>query len=165
MAGFCSKQRVLEDIIAAIGIWLNIPVEMLPKSQLILLYHLLDWLSIKGCQEVESIYKIIIRLFNVHEKQWLGMLWGSRRTTHALCASPVNEAFLKMLSDYYGEIANSTSFWLDHLKALHQSGGIVTGFEQFCRQSNQNDVVQSYSLLRLTVSFSDLITSWSVTCG
>lgn len=160
MAGFCFKQRVLEDINTAIGIWLvmEFSVETLPKNLMIVFSHVLDLVSIKGCKEVDGIYEIIFRLLHlsVDNQSWLGILWGSRRTSHAFCASPVSEAFMKILLAHYGEESDSTSFWLDHLDNQYES--VVAGFELFSTPWNYNDAVQKAHLLSKNVSSSQLFT-------
>lgn len=163
MAGFCFKQRVLEDINTAIGIWLKMEfsVETLPKNLMIVFSHVLDLVSIKGCKEVDGIYEIIFRLLHLsvdNLQSWLGILWGSRRTSHAFCASPVSESFMKILLAHYGEESDSTGFWLDHLKVDQQYESVLACFELFSTSWNYNDAVQKAHLLRKNVSSSQLFT-------
>lgn len=61
----------------------------------------------------------MIRLFqwkNIPLEKCLVVLWECRRISHALCISPVNEAFIMSLYDHYGEHSKSIDFWISCLK-------------------------------------------------
>lgn len=76
------------------------------------------------------LYKLIIRFFkwkNVPLEKCLSILWESRRLSHALCLSPVNEAFLMNLAEQCGEISKSIDFWICCLK---ESQPLLVGFQQ-----------------------------------
>ena len=76
-----------------------------------------------------DIYRLMTRLFrwkSVPLENCLAVLWESRRTTHALCISPVNEAFIN-LSDHCGELSKSVDFWIRCLKG---SRPLIVGFQQ-----------------------------------
>ena len=44
----------------------------------------------------------------------LAKLWGFKRLSHALCPSPVQEAFMS-ISDDFGEMLKSNDFWIESL--------------------------------------------------
>ncbi|KAM1225754.1 hypothetical protein ACFX13_045184 [Malus domestica] len=128
------EQRVLEDISAAINLWLGISTpdncspadkwSMLSENTILLLYNVIDLLSIKGCTDFHSdIHRLMIRLFkwsNVPLEKCVLRFWECRRISHALCASPVNETFIMNISDHCGELSKSISFWIDCLKDSKQ---------------------------------------------
>ena len=77
-----------------------------------------------------DIYRLMTRLFkfkNVPLENCLAKLWESRRTTHALCISPINEAFIINLSEHYGDLCKSVDFWICCLKG---SQPLKVGFQQ-----------------------------------
>lgn len=77
-----------------------------------------------------DVVNVIIKLFkqmNVPLKKCLLVLWESRRVNHALCAVPVNEAFIKALSEHYVEDAESLDFWISSLK---DSQPLLVGLQQ-----------------------------------
>ncbi|XP_074358633.1 separase isoform X1 [Apium graveolens] len=130
-------KRSLEDIDAAIKLWMNIDfprlsgqIDMVFEKLLFLLYHVYDLLSLKGYIKFHSnIYEIMIRLFkwrSVPIKKLLAILWECRRLGHALCASPVNETFITTLLNYC-DAANTMEFWLSCLK---ESQSLEVGFKQ-----------------------------------
>ncbi|OMO79315.1 Peptidase C50, separase [Corchorus capsularis] len=57
----------------------------------------------------------------------LANLWECRRLSHALCVSPVNEAFIINLSEHCGERSKSIDFWINCLSGS-QPG--LLGFQQ-----------------------------------
>lgn len=66
-----------------------------------------------------DIHRLMIRLVkwrNVPLEKFVARLWECRRISHALCGSPVNEAFIMNLSDHCGELSKSNDFWIDCLK-------------------------------------------------
>lgn len=76
-----------------------------------------------------DIYRILIRLFNwknIPLEKCLVRLWECRRVSHALCTSPVNDAFIVNLSDHFGELPKSIDFWIDCLKESQQ---LLIGFQ------------------------------------
>lgn len=76
-----------------------------------------------------DIYRLMSRLFklkNVPLENCLAMLWECRRTTHALCVSPVNEAFIE-LSEHCGGHSKSFDFWVHCLRG---SRPLILGFQQ-----------------------------------
>ncbi|KAM1392417.1 hypothetical protein ACFX2I_019995 [Malus domestica] len=124
-----NSKRVLEDISAAINLWLGISTpancspadkcSMLSENTMLLLYNVIDLLSAKGCMDFHNdIHKLMIRLFkwrNVPLEKCVARFWECRRISHALCASPVNETFIMNLSDHCGELSKY-AFWIDSLK-------------------------------------------------
>ncbi|KAJ4717002.1 putative Separase [Melia azedarach] len=132
------QKQVIEDIGAALNLWLSMSTcsandecNMLSENTMLLLYNVVDLLSIKGCIEFhQDIYKLMIRLFkwkNVPLEKCLFILWESRRLSHALCVSPVNDAFLINLAEQCGEPSKSVDFWISCLK---ESQPLLIGFQQ-----------------------------------
>ena len=77
-----------------------------------------------------DIYRLITRLNkrkNVSLENFLAKLWESRRTSHALCISPVNETLIINLSEQYGDLCKSVDFWIRCLKGSHP---LLVGFQQ-----------------------------------
>ncbi|MED6157431.1 hypothetical protein PIB30_023002 [Stylosanthes scabra] len=73
-------------------------------------------------------YKLLTRMFNrknVSIEKWLTFLWESRRLSHALCVSPICEAFQNSL-DHFNELSNIES-WTRYLQADRSS---IVGFQQ-----------------------------------
>lgn len=63
------------------------------------------------------------------------MLWECRRLNHALCPSPVSDAFIQTLSESCGEKSTSIDFWLDCLK---DSKAKLIGFQQNFHELHNN---------------------------
>lgn len=71
------------------------------------------------------------------------MLWECRRLSHALCPSPISDAFIRNLSENCGEKSTCIGFWIDCLK---DSKARILGFQQnfqdlhndFLRTSNKD---------------------------
>jgi separase len=62
-------------------------------------------------------YRLVIRLFklkSISMEKWLILLWGTRRLSHALCISPVNEAFILNSLDEFSDLSN-INFWIHNL--------------------------------------------------
>ncbi|KAG6652968.1 separase isoform X5 [Carya illinoinensis] len=135
-----NSKLIFQDINAAINLWLSISVpdhcstddlcSIVPENIVLLLYNVIDLLSMKGCMDFHpDIYRLMSRLFklnNVPLENCLAMLWECRRTTHALCVSPVNEAFIE-LSEHCGGHSNSVDFWVH---CLSGSRPLIVGFQQ-----------------------------------
>ncbi|KAI3788961.1 hypothetical protein L2E82_01744 [Cichorium intybus] len=100
------------------------------QNTLTLLCHVADFLSLKGYMEEHSnIYETMIRIFtwkNMPLQDCLTMLWQSRSLSHALCASPVNEAFIMTLSNHCN-LSKSMEFWISCMKG---SKSLEVGFQQ-----------------------------------
>uniref|UniRef100_A0A2N9IGR6 separase n=1 Tax=Fagus sylvatica TaxID=28930 RepID=A0A2N9IGR6_FAGSY len=136
-----NSKRIVQDINAALKLWLSICIpdhcsaddlgSMVSENTVLLLYNIIDLLSMKGCMDFHlDIYRLMTRLFkfkNVPLENCLAKLWESRRTTHALCISPINEAFIINLSEHYGDLCKSVDFWISCLKG---SQPLKVGFQQ-----------------------------------
>ncbi|XP_059648132.1 separase [Cornus florida] len=133
-----NSKRIFEDLHEALSLWLSPDhcnaddhCNIASENMLTLLYHVVDLLSMKGFTEFHSdIYELIIRLFkwkNVPLEKCLATLWEYRRLGHALCASPVNEAFILILSQHCGELSKSIDFWISCMKG---SWPLQMGFQQ-----------------------------------
>ncbi|KAL7175198.1 hypothetical protein ACSBR2_028910 [Camellia fascicularis] len=117
-----NSKRPFQDIQAALNLWLRPDCclaenhcDMVYENILTVLYHVVDMLSIKSCTEFHSeIYELLIRFFrrnNVPLEKCVALLWQYRRLGHALCASPVCEAFITTLPQHCGEASKSIDFW------------------------------------------------------
>ncbi|XP_011008695.1 PREDICTED: separase [Populus euphratica] len=136
-----NSKQVFQDIKAALDLWLSIPIPdygiaydegiMSPDSALLFLYNIVDLLAMKGSMEFHNdIYKLMIRLFewkNVQLEMCLSILWESRRLTHALCVSPVNDALIMTSPGFSGEQFRSIDSWIHCLKG---SPPLLVGFQQ-----------------------------------
>ncbi|KAK6945493.1 hypothetical protein RJ641_013037 [Dillenia turbinata] len=136
-----TSKQVLQDIDAAIDYWssasppdrwsANDKCNMAPQTMTGLLYHIFDLLSLKGyLGRQRVIQKLILKLCtlkNVGLEKCLALLWESRRLSHALCASPINEEFILNLSEYCGEHSYSIGLWL---KCINASQPLLVGFQQ-----------------------------------
>ncbi|KAL5787518.1 hypothetical protein ACOSP7_004467 [Xanthoceras sorbifolium] len=136
-----NSKQVLQDIDAALNLWLTISIpangsanddcNMLSENTMLLLYNIVDLLSMKGFLEFHhDIYKLIIRFLkwkNVSLEKCLAILWESRRLSHALCVSPVCEAFMLNLAEHCGELSMSVNFWIRCLKEFQP---LLVGFQQ-----------------------------------
>lgn len=135
-----NSKQVFQDIKAALDLWLSIPIPdygiaydegiMSPDSALLFLYNIVDLLAMKGSMEFHNdIYKLMIRLFewkNVQLEMCLSILWESRRLTHALCVSPVNDALIMTSPGFSGEQFRSIDSWIHCLKG---SPPLLVGFQ------------------------------------
>ncbi|CAA7060137.1 unnamed protein product [Microthlaspi erraticum] len=174
-----NSKKVFQDISTSLNLWLRISSpddsgDSLPTENIIpLLYNIIDLMSLKGCTELHhQIYQLIFRLFkwkNVKLEVCLAMLWEYRRLSHALCPSPISDAFIRNLSENCGEKSTCIGFWIDCLK---DSKARLLGFQQnfqdlhndFLRKSNkdkgpfQSDITTD----DITKAASELISSASL---
>lgn len=85
---------------------------------------------LQGYMEDHSdIYEMMIRVITrkgVPLKECLGMLWESRSLNHALCTSPVNDAFIMTLSKHCN-LSMSMEFWKS---CMVRSKSLEVGFSQ-----------------------------------
>ncbi|KAJ0007712.1 hypothetical protein Pint_29731 [Pistacia integerrima] len=133
-----NSKQVIKDIDSALNQWLTISIcstndecNIVTENTMLLLYNVGDLLSVKGCMEIHNVlYKLMIRFLkwkNVPLEKCLSIFWESRRLSHALCISPVNEGFLMNLAEQCGEISKSIDFWVCCLK---ESQPLLVGFQQ-----------------------------------
>ncbi|XP_044490537.1 separase-like isoform X4 [Mangifera indica] len=133
-----NSKQVIKDIDSALNQWLSISIcstidecNIVTENTMLLLYNVVDLLSMKGCTEFHHrLYKLMIRFLkwkNVPLEKCVYILWESRRLSHALCISPVNEAFLINLAEQCGEISKSIDFWI---RCLKESQPLLVGFQQ-----------------------------------
>ncbi|KAJ4870209.1 Separase [Raphanus sativus] len=87
--------------------------------------------SILGCTDLHHhIFELIFRLFkwrHVKLELCLAMMWECRRLSHALCPSPISDAFILSLSENFGDKSTCIDFWIDCLK---DSKARLIGFQQ-----------------------------------
>ncbi|XP_048596928.1 separase-like isoform X3 [Brassica napus] len=132
-----NSKTVFQDISTSLNLWLGMPSledsgDSLPTEDIIpLLYNIIDLMSLKGCTELHHhIYLLIFRLFkqkHVKLETCLAMLWECRRLSHALCPSPISNAFILSLSENCGDKSTCMDFWIDCLK---DSKAKLIGFQQ-----------------------------------
>ncbi|KAL9818505.1 Separase [Arabidopsis thaliana] len=143
LRAFCTQEaepnskKVFQDISTSLNLWLRIlslddSGDSLPTENIIpLLYNMIDLMSVKGCTELHHhIYQLIFRLFkwkNVKLEVCLAMLWECRRLSHALCPSPISDAFIQTLSENCADKSTCIDFWMDCLK---DSKAKLIGFQQ-----------------------------------
>lgn len=80
-------------------------------------------------EDHSNIYETMIKIItwkNIPLNKWLTMLWQSRSLSHALCASPVNDAFIMTLSNHCN-LSKSMEFWISCMKG---SKSLEVGFQQ-----------------------------------
>ncbi|KAK3002113.1 hypothetical protein RJ639_021722 [Escallonia herrerae] len=131
-----NSKQVFHDVEAAL-MWLNqdhshaANPNDVSESALIVLYDIVDLLSVKGYLKFHpDIYEMIVRLFkrkNITLEKCLAILWEYRRLSHALCGSPVDESFIQILSQHCGELSKSMEFWKS---CMMGSKPLQVGFEQ-----------------------------------
>ncbi|CAK9151202.1 unnamed protein product, partial [Ilex paraguariensis] len=143
-----NSKQLFQDIRAALNLWSSPDhcheaehSNMIPENTLILLYNVVDLLSVKGCMNFHpEVFEILIRLFKwkgVPLEKCLAMLWEYRRLGHALCASSVNESFITTLSRHCGELSQSIDFWISCMKGSEAQG---VGFQQNFSLMFQSDI-------------------------
>ncbi|CAN1164546.1 ESP1 [Linum perenne] len=135
-----SSKEVIQDVEVAINLWLSIPPPdfhfkldhgcSIIGDPIFMLCNIADLLAIKGFTEFNcNIFRLMIRFFewrNVPIAKCLSFLWESRRFSHALCISPIEEAFLTDMSQNSEENFDTMEFWLHCLKA---SMPLLAGFQ------------------------------------
>ncbi|XP_019425826.1 PREDICTED: separase isoform X1 [Lupinus angustifolius] len=128
-----NSKQIFEDVKAALDIWLNMfrldcfeegDCSTIPDSIMILLYNIIDLIQLKGFMDLSGdAYQLVTRIFKLKKvpvEKWLTLLWESRRLSHALCVSPVNEAFIMNSSHQSSELSN-IDFWIRHLQGNQSS--------------------------------------------
>ncbi|KAL5564053.1 hypothetical protein UlMin_033800 [Ulmus minor] len=134
------SKQVFQDINMALNLWLSITTPdhfsaedkllKMSENMMILLYNIIDLLSLKGWIDLHrDAYRLMVRLFqfkNIPLEKLLMVLWECRRISHALCVTPINQAFLMSLPDHYCELTNSVDFWISCLK---ESQPLLLGFQ------------------------------------
>ncbi|CAN1228737.1 ESP1 [Linum grandiflorum] len=132
-----SSKEVIRDVEVAINLWLSIPHPGIHDKgcsiigdPIYMLCNIADVLAIKGFTEFNiTIYQLMIRFFewrNVPIGKCLCFLWGSRRLSHALCISPIDEALLTDISCSSGKKIDTMEFWLH---SLETSMPLLAGFQ------------------------------------
>ncbi|KAI9087156.1 hypothetical protein K1719_030791 [Acacia pycnantha] len=134
-----NSKKIFEDVRAALNLWLSFYTpDCCDKEEgsafsdniMILLYNIIDILQLKGFTELYSdAYRVMIRLFklkNLSIDKWLALLWESRRISHALCISPVDEEFILNSSKHFEELSNFDC-WIRYLQGFRP---LVLGFQQ-----------------------------------
>ncbi|GAB2265099.1 hypothetical protein Dimus_000166 [Dionaea muscipula] len=133
------EKHIMDDIRAALAIWLstdfdsflNALSDMEYQDFLLLLYHLIDLLSIKGIMSFHSdIYNLMVKLFSqmhVPPEKCLVILWECRRLNHALCISPICEASVLCFSRHYTDAFKSIDHWIN---CFSDSEELLVGFQQ-----------------------------------
>ncbi|OIV91544.1 hypothetical protein TanjilG_08956 [Lupinus angustifolius] len=138
-----NSKQIFEDVKAALDIWLNMfrldcfeegDCSTIPDSIMILLYNIIDLIQLKGFMDLSGdAYQLVTRIFKLKKvpvEKWLTLLWESRRLSHALCVSPVNEAFIMNSSHQSSELSN-IDFWIRHLQGNQSSSAPVSSHSAF----------------------------------
>ncbi|KAK7302457.1 hypothetical protein RJT34_13347 [Clitoria ternatea] len=133
------SKQIFEDVKAALDLWLSIPdlngfkegdCSALCDSIMVLLYNIVDLLQLKGFIELFSgAYQLVIKMFrckNLPIEKWLTLMWETRRLSHALCVSPLNQELVVDLLDEFSELSKIDS-WIHYLQGNQSSS---TGFQQ-----------------------------------
>ncbi|KAK4739682.1 hypothetical protein R3W88_003379 [Solanum pinnatisectum] len=130
------SKRLYKDIRAAAILWMSLNHCHAPdqcrmsETMLNMLHQIVDFLSLKGYLEIHpDIYEMMIQIFmkNIPLEKSVSLLWRYRRLSHALCTSPVNEMFIKTLSNHCGELSKSVEYWM---KCMKESQPQLVGFQQ-----------------------------------
>ncbi|XP_070034034.1 separase isoform X2 [Nicotiana tomentosiformis] len=131
-----NSKKLYEDIHAAARLWMSLNHCHAPDQcrmsdiMLNMLHQIVDLLSLKGYLEIHpDIYEMMIQIFrkNIPLEKSVSLLWRYRRLSHALCTSPVNEMFIKTLSNHCGELSKSLEYWM---KCMEASQPQLIGFQQ-----------------------------------
>ncbi|KAL6124444.1 hypothetical protein ACLB2K_076956 [Fragaria x ananassa] len=142
---------VFDDIKSALDVWSDILTSdgsMMPENTMCgqIIYAVTDMLSLKGRVDYHhTIYKVMSVIYTrrgVRVDNLLAKLWGFRRLSHALCPSPVQEAFMS-LSDVFGEKLKSNDFWIE---CLSGSQLLKVGFENSFSASQSSTTVINCNL-------------------
>ncbi|KAF3628570.1 putative DNA polymerase delta subunit 4-like [Capsicum annuum] len=147
-----NSKRLYEDIHAAARLWMSLnhchasDQCRMSETMLNTLHQIVDLLSLKGYLEIHSnIYEMMIQIFmkNIPLEKSVSLLWRYRRLSHALCTSPVNEMFIKTLSNHCGELSKSVEYWM---KCMKESQPQLIGFQQsfFLTLSLSSKVSRNY---------------------
>ncbi|CAA2934735.1 separase isoform X1 [Olea europaea subsp. europaea] len=122
LEAFLHKSNFLQDIQAVVELCSNRnhghayeQCSMMCEDVQNLFYITIDLLSIKGYLEIHPcMYDVVIQLFNLKNttlEKMLAELWKNRRLSHALCASPINDVFIRTFFKRCGQFYNSGDFW------------------------------------------------------
>ncbi|KAI3778004.1 hypothetical protein L2E82_06951 [Cichorium intybus] len=124
-----NSKHFIQDVGNALKLWLSQEHEQ-TQNTLTLLYYVADLLSLKGYMEHHSdIYETMIGFFtqkNIPLQELLSMLWQSRSLSHALCASPVSDAFIITFTNHCN-VSKSVAFWIS---CMERSKSLEVGFRQ-----------------------------------
>ncbi|KAL2460485.1 Separase [Abeliophyllum distichum] len=134
---FLHKSNFLQDIQAAVELCSSPnhchsdeQHSMMWEEVLNLFYITIDLLSVKGyLDNYPGVYDVVIQLFNqkkIPPEKMLAELWKNRRLSHALCASPINELFIRTFSKHHGQFYKSEDFWRTCMVELKP---LVAGFD------------------------------------
>lgn len=104
------------------------------------------------CSFSRELFKLMIGHFNsknLEPRKYVTLLWESRRMSHALCFSPISEAFVTVLSEHHGEIFKSMNHWMCCLK---ESQPLLVGFQNilslllplYCEESCREITLEPY---------------------
>ncbi|KAL6573567.1 hypothetical protein OROHE_002026 [Orobanche hederae] len=122
LRAFCTQEAepksevILKDIEFALKLWSSQHCSQSAESRnnLALLYCVSDLISLKGYKVDHSlIYETMIKfslLTDVPLEDCVAFLWKFRRLSHALCASSVNDEFIRKLSEH-DSLSKSVKFW------------------------------------------------------
>ncbi|XP_024980177.1 separase [Cynara cardunculus var. scolymus] len=130
-----NSKHFIQDIDNAVKLWSSPDCsqsaeDMVFQKTLTLLHYVVDLISLKGYMvDHLLIYETMIKFSswkNVPLNDWLALLWQFRSLSHALCASPINDEFIRALSKHCA-LSNSVEFWTSCMK---RSKSLEVGFRQ-----------------------------------
>lgn len=106
----------------------------------------------------DDAYRLVIKMFkwkNVALEKWLTLMWESRRLSHALCVSPVNDEFIMNSLHEFSELSN-IDFWISYLQGNQSS---LIGFQQsfsFLFASSQKNSCSHGSSFQTDISIDEV---------
>ncbi|KAL4588484.1 hypothetical protein LXL04_001375 [Taraxacum kok-saghyz] len=168
-----NSKHFIQDVGNALKLWSSqehFQSNEQAQSTLTLLYHVADFLSLKGYMEEHSnIYETMIRAFTWKNKsleECLTMFWQSRSLSHALCGSPVNDAFITTLLNHCN-MSKSMEFWISCMKESKSKSlevGFLQSFSLISTLSSQDSCKHNHATTNTTIdevkqAASDLMTS------
>ncbi|OWM84928.1 hypothetical protein CDL15_Pgr027715 [Punica granatum] len=157
------SKGILQDITVSLNLWSGIFTSddcsadelsrVLTEVSLTLFSCTLDLLALKGCfafhLEIE-VWKIIMKVFrckNIPLENCVSYFWECRRMSHALCTSPISNAFIKIMSEHFGEHSASVDYWISCLKGSQPLiVGLQNSFSFICSASSQGSSNPEISL-------------------
>ncbi|KAL6583083.1 hypothetical protein OROMI_005161 [Orobanche minor] len=129
-----SSQEIIEDIKTAIKIWSSInQAYKVGQFSVIFMYNLIDILSMKNM---------------------LATLWQSKRLYHGLCASLVDDSFIKTFSEHYCKEGNdenidfeSMEFWIGSMGTQPLKVGFQLKFSFMCNLFSKASHTDNHAII------------------
>ncbi|CAA7401560.1 unnamed protein product [Spirodela intermedia] len=164
---------ILNDISSGLRWWSSISkdtyLDLEYEKTIQLLCSVADLSALKGHLrfqlEMCRLIALLCKRNNVPLESCVDMLWSNRRLSHECCSSPLDEIFIRNMSEEFGVCANSISFWISCMKSSHST---LVGFLQGFFLSNailmsENTLCSHITVQEVKRTASSLISSGSVT--